>query len=98
MTITVDDFEVFCRRSFAGVLRVVVDLGDELLNDKPALTNGNSPFVLVTHILGVCEWWVGHVLLGEPMVRVRDEEFTANGTIADLETEVAQWLGWLHAS
>lgn len=93
--ITADDFEVFCARSFTGVLAVVDRLGDDLLNLRPAATGGNSPFGLVTHILGVCEWWVGHVVLGAESDRVRDLEFSATGTVAELHAAVDSWLATL---
>ena len=95
MVITVEDFEVFCRRSFDGVLRVADRLGDDLINDRPHQTSGNSPFALVTHILGACEWWVGHIVLGQPSDRAREREFLATGTVADLHAAVNTWLEML---
>lgn len=94
MTITVDDFEVFCRRSFAGVLRVADRLGDDLINERPR-TGGSSPYALVTHILGACEWWVGHMVVGDVSTRVRDDEFTASGTVAELHAAIGEWLALL---
>jgi len=96
MTITIDDFEVFCRRSLAGVLGVVDRLGDELVNARPEQTGGSSPYALVTHIVGACEWWVGHMVVGDPSTRVRDDEFTATGTVAELHVLVDDWLELLH--
>jgi len=90
--ITIDDFEVFCRRSFAGVLSVVDRLGDDRINERPRVTAGSSPYALITHILGACEFWVGHMVLGEESTRVRDDEFTASGTTADLHRAVGDWL------
>lgn len=95
MTITVDDFEGFCRRSFVGVLRVADRLGDDLINERPPVTNGTTPFALITHILGACEWWVGHMVVGDPSTRVRDDEFTASGTVAELHGAVNAWLDLL---
>lgn len=95
MTITVDDFEVFCRRSFAGVLRVVDRLGDDLINMRPEATGGTSPFGLVSHILGACEYWVGHMVVGDESERVRADEFTATGTVAELHVAIEAWLGSL---
>jgi len=92
MTITLDDFELFCRRSFAGVLSVVDRLGDDLINERPRITAGNSPYALVTHILGACEWWVGHMVAGAPSNRDRDQEFLASGTVAELHAAVDAWL------
>jgi len=92
VTITSTDFEVFCRRSFGGVLSVVDRLGDELINEQPPLTGGASPFALVTHIVGACEWWVGHMVVGDPSERVRHDEFTATGTVSQLHVLVEHWL------
>ncbi len=95
MTIALEDFELFCRRSFSGVLAVVDRLGDDLINQRPAATNGNTPYALVTHIVGACEWWVGHMVVGDASTRVRDDEFTATGTTAQLHTAVETWLALL---
>jgi len=96
MTITIDDFEVFCRRSFAGVLVVIDRLGDDLVNQRPVETAGSSPYALVTHIVGACEWWVGHMVVGDESNRVRDEEFTASGSVEELHALVTDWLALLH--
>ena len=92
MPITLDDFELFCRRSFTGVLDVVDRLGDDLINERPPVTDGSTPYALVTHILGACEWWVGHMVVGDPSNRKRDDEFTAAGTVAELHAAVTAWL------
>ena len=97
MTITLDDFEVFCRRSFAGVLAVADRLGDELINERPRATAGSSPYALVFHILGACEWWVGHMVAGDESSRVREDEFIATGTVAELHLAVDAWLDLLTA-
>ncbi|MEE9416768.1 MAG: DUF664 domain-containing protein [Acidimicrobiales bacterium] len=93
--ITIDDFEVFCRRSFSRVLAAIDELGDDLVNETPGLIEANSPFVIVTHTVGACEWWVGHVILGEPSNRVRDDEFAASGSVDDLHRIVGDWLASL---
>ena len=94
-TITLDDFEVFCRRSFDGVLAVVDRLGDELINQHPPHTGGSTPYALVTHILGACEWWVGHMVAGDESHRVRSDEFAASGSVAELHAAIADWLALL---
>lgn len=95
--ITLDDFEVFCRRSFAGVQRAIDDLGDDLVNTRPAGVDASSAFGLTTHILGVCEWWIGHILLGRPSERDRNGEFTATGTVAELRQAIDAWLASFEA-
>jgi len=95
--ITITDFEVFCHRSFAGVLAVVDRLGDDLINEQPPQTGGSSPYALVAHIVGACEWWVGHMVVGDASERVRDDEFAASGTTADLHDLIGDWLALLGA-
>ena len=90
--ITLDDFEVFCRRSLGGALRTVDSLGDDLVNVRPVTTEGNSAFALVTHLLGAAHWWIGHIILGEPSDRRRDDEFVATGSVEDLHRSVDAWL------
>lgn len=92
MTITLDDLEVFFRRSFAGVVAVAERLGDDLINERPAHTAGSTPFALVTHMLGACEWWVGHLVVGDASTRDSDSEFVAQGTVAELRSQIDAWL------
>lgn len=65
----------------AGIVR---ELGDELANTAPDLPGANSPFVILTHCLGVIEFWAGAVVAGRPTDRDRDAEFVASGTVDDL--------------
>ncbi|KUM36373.1 hypothetical protein AR689_20820 [Arthrobacter sp. EpRS71] len=63
---------------------VLEELGDGLANRKPAMPNANSPHAIVTHSLGVIELWIGHVLLGRPLIRDIAEESTASGPMEPL--------------
>ena len=65
---------------------------DELINQHPPHTGGSTPYALVTHILGACEWWVGHMVAGDESHRVRGDEFTASGSVAELHAAVTDWL------
>ena len=97
MTITLDDFEVFCRRSFDGVLAVVDRLGDELINQHPPHTGGSTPYALVTHISGRVRM-VGRAHGGRRRIAsgARSDEFAASGSVAELHAAVADWLAAAH--
>lgn len=66
---------------------VLASLPDGALNDAPAGL-GNSPYVLIYHLLGSARYWIGEVVGGQPTGRVRAEEFGAEGTKADLEARL----------
>lgn len=69
---------------------VVADrLGDDLVNRRPHGARTNSVAALITHCLGVTEFWVGHVGLRRPSDRDREAEFGATATVAELRERVA---------
>lgn len=69
--------------------RLVEAGGDDLLCRAPDLEGANSVYALVTHCCGVLERWGGEVIAGRSIVRDRSAEFTATGTIGQLEDFVA---------
>ena len=86
------EFVPFVERAFHGMLAIAERLGDELVNVKPDLEGANSAFVIITHCIGVTDWWVGLMIGGRPVVRDRDAEFVAEGTVAELRESVAALL------
>lgn len=66
--------------------------GDELLCRAPDLEGANSVFALITHCCGVMEHWGGEVIAGRAVNRDRASEFTATGSITQLEERVAAQL------
>ena len=66
------------------MVAIVGELGDELANARPDIPGANSPYVVLTHCLGVMEYWAGHVVAGRTIERDRDAEFRASGPVADL--------------
>ena len=84
--LTRDDWFFFVDDALDGMIAIVEDLGDELANTRPDLPGANSPYALLTHCLGVVEWWAGHLVAGRPVQRDRDSEFRATGSVADLVT------------
>ena len=79
-----DDFLYFVEGAVRGMAGIVSDLGDELAVTKPDIPGANTPFALLTHCLGVIEYWAGQVNLGRDVKRDRDAEFVATGQVADL--------------
>ncbi len=75
--------------------------GEELLSARPDVEGANSVFALITHCCGVMEHWGGEVIAGRPVNRDRAAEFTATGSLAQLEELVAaqrrRWLDDLAA-
>ena len=63
-------------------------LGDDRVNERPDLPGANSPYAIVTHCLGVLEWWGGAVIAGRAVTRDRDAEFRATGGIDELVVRV----------
>ena len=87
--ITIDDFLLFCGRTLDGTLAAVDRIGDERINVRPDLDGVSTPFQLVTHAFAAADFWCSHIVCGHPTERVRDEEFTAAGTVAELHASAA---------
>jgi hypothetical protein len=51
-----DEFRYFVDRALDGMAAILVDLGDELANARPALPGAKSPYAIVTHCLGVVDY------------------------------------------
>lgn len=82
------DYLYFVDHAVRGMAAIVEELGEQDACRRPDLPGANSPYGLVTHCLGVIEYWSGHVNAGRDVVRDRDREFTAVGTVAELATRV----------
>jgi hypothetical protein len=84
--ITVEDLLFFLDEALDGMLRVVVELGDDLATRRPAIDPVNSPCVTLSHCLGVMDYWGGQVIAGRESHRDRDAEFRTVGSVSDLVT------------
>jgi uncharacterized damage-inducible protein DinB len=94
--ISSEDYLLFVHEALTGMAGIVTELGDELANRSPDLPDANSPFGILTHCLGVMEYWAGHVVAGRAVQRDREAEFRAAGRIEDLLDRVsAQWTRFL---
>ena len=56
--------------------QMVRELAPAALMYKPG-DGFNSVTIIVTHLTGSQKWWIGEILAGRDMHRVRDEEFRA---------------------
>ena len=88
MEISHEDFLMFIDRALDGMLRIVEELGEERANMRPDLPGANSPYAILTHCIGVCDYWIGTLLGKREFFRDRDAEFKASGTIDELRERV----------
>ena len=65
------DYLAFVDIALDGMLRTCRELGDELVNERLAAPGSNSPFAIVTHCVGVMDFWGGHMLTSGTMQAVR---------------------------
>jgi hypothetical protein len=78
------DYVWFADLALGGMARMVAELGDERANRRPPFPAANSPYVILTHCLGVLEYWAGATVAGRSIERDRAAEFTAAGSVAPL--------------
>ncbi|KAA9165881.1 DUF664 domain-containing protein [Amycolatopsis acidicola] len=81
---TAEEYLFFADRALDGMAAILEELGDDLVNRRPALPGANSPYVIVHHCVGVLGFWVGRLVAGRPVERDREAEFSATGTVAEL--------------
>jgi bifunctional pyridoxal-dependent enzyme with beta-cystathionase and maltose regulon repressor activities len=93
----VEEHYWFVERALTGMLAIAEELGDDRVSARPDLPGANSAFGLVTHCLGVVEYWAGHLVAGRVVQRDRSAEFVATGTVAELRTAVADGLARFQA-
>jgi len=63
------------------MVAIVRGLGDVDANRRPDLAGANSPYVILTHCLGVLEFWGGRMIAERTITRDRNAEFEARGTV-----------------
>lgn len=82
--ISIEDFLWYLDDALDGMVAILTELGDELANRRPELPGANSPYAILTHCLGVMEFWGGYRVAGRSIVRDRAAEFVATGPVAQL--------------
>lgn len=79
-----DDFLFYVDDALRAMVDIASGLGDDVANHRPDLPGANSPYAVLTHCLGVMEFWGGVALAGRPVQRDRAAEFVARGAVAGL--------------
>jgi hypothetical protein len=82
--IDLDDYFWYADAALDEMVGIVSRLGDERACERPALPGANSPYAILTHCLGVMEYWGGQVIAGRVIERDRAAEFVATGAVDDL--------------
>ena len=90
ISISVDDFLFYVDEALEGMVQIVTGLGDGLANTRPDLPGANSPYAILTHCLGVMEYWGGDVIAGRTIERDRAAEFRASGPVGPLVERTRQ--------
>ena len=84
VAVSAADYLWFVDLALSGMAGIVEELGDDLANRRPPFRGGNSAYVILTHCLGVMEYWGGATVAERPVRRDRGAEFTARGEVAGL--------------
>ena len=87
--ISSEDLLFYVDDALDGMAGIVAELGDALANRRPDLPGANSPYAILTHCLGVMEFWGGAAVAGRPVERDRAAEFLATGSVDELVARVA---------
>jgi Protein of unknown function (DUF664) len=89
MSIAPEEFLPYINGALDGMVQIVETLGDERVNLRPNnMPNTNSPFVILTHCVGLTRYFIGTALAGRQIRRDRDAEFRAQGTVAEIRQAV----------
>jgi Protein of unknown function (DUF664) len=84
VAVPVSDYLWFVDRALGEMSAIVEELGDDLANRRPPFRDANSAYVILTHCLGVVEFWGGATVAERPVQRDRVAEFAARGDVAGL--------------
>ncbi len=84
IVVSTRDFLWFIDQALDEMVMIVRQLGDDIANRRPDLEGANSPYAILTHCLGVMEYWGGHMVAGRTSDRDRDAEFRAEGPVDGL--------------
>jgi hypothetical protein len=81
--------QAYLDRAFGHILAVLDRVADDELTARPLGPDTNSVSGLVVHCTELCEFWLGHVGLGDPTERVRDAEFASQAGRTELVERIA---------
>lgn len=97
MDLSPDTSSAYAYKAFDALLSVADRLGDDRVNERPLTAHTNSVAGLIVHCCGVSEFWPGHVGVGRPDHRQREQEFTTQRTVAELHDLVARTVAQVDA-
>ena len=84
VAVSIEHYLWFVDQALDDMAAIVRELGDEVANRRPAFEGANSPYVILTHCLGVLAFWGGATVAERDVTRDRAAEFTAHGSVEDL--------------
>src|SRR5262249_56974278 len=91
MSIAPEEFLTYINGALDGMVQVVEELGDARVNERPNnMPNTNSPCAILTHCVGLTNYFIGTALGGRRVPRDRDAEFRAQSTVAALRQAVRE--------
>lgn len=84
VSVSAADFLWFVDLALDQMVEILRRLGDDGANRCPVLSGANTPFAILTHCLGVMEFWGGSTVSGRAITRDREAEFVAAGSVEEL--------------
>jgi Protein of unknown function (DUF664) len=90
VAVSVADYLWFADEALGQMVGIVEELGDDLVNRRPPFRDANSPYAILTHCLGVMEYWGGATVAERPVQRDRAAEFAATGEVSALVRRTEQ--------
>ncbi|MDP9395536.1 MAG: DinB family protein [Actinomycetota bacterium] len=88
--ISTEDYLWYVDQALDGMVAIVAELGDDLANRRLDHPGANSPYAVLTHCLGVMDYWAGSVVAGRAVERDREAEFRASGPVRELVERAAR--------
>lgn len=96
VSVSATDYLWFVDLALGEMVKILEELGDDLANRRPPFRDANSPYVILTHCLGVMEYWGGATVAERAVQRDRAAEFSAGGDLAPLLRRTEQARRRLH--
>ncbi len=90
VTVSSADYLWFADQALGQMVGILEELGDDLANRRPPFRDANSAYAILTHCLGVMEYWAGATVAERPVQRDRASEFTASGAVPGLVRRTEQ--------
>lgn len=89
MELSPDTIAVYTRRALNRMGEVLEQFDDDTVNQRPPGPDTNTAAGLITHACSAAVFWFENPGLGRPTDRVRESEFFAEATVAELRARLA---------